>query len=123
MAKTKHISEVLNELYPKHTLTTGEITQAAIEHFTAMGFKCWRNNQIPQRGRKFRGLAGVSDIIGFNTSTSGNGEFFACEVKNTGDTLSAEQKDFLITLNMCGGYGYLAEPDGQGGVKYRIYHG
>lgn len=112
------------------TLTTGEITQEAIRYFTAMGFKVWRNNQIPQRGRHFRGLKGVPDIIGYNLigRTSGIGlypseigKFFACEVKNTGDSLSDEQKEFLRELNKSGGYGYLAEPDGQGGVSYRLY--
>ncbi|MDW0314054.1 MAG: VRR-NUC domain-containing protein [Nitrososphaeraceae archaeon] len=100
-------------------LTTGEITQAAIDHFTNCGFFCWRNNQIPQRGRPFRGLKGVSDIIGFRTYS--DGAFLACEVKNDGDILSQEQKDFLCSVNRAGGYAYLAEPDGNGGIKYRLY--
>lgn len=112
-------------------MTTGEITQAAIKYFTDLGFKVWRNNQIPQRGRPFRGLTGVPDIIGYCVKDNrfmpldpvSVGKFFACEIKNVGDKLSEEQKDFLITLNRCGGFGYLAEPDGQGGIKYRLYHG
>lgn len=105
-------------------LTAGEITNAAIEHFTGHGIECWRNNQIPQRGRPFRGRKGVPDIIGFCSQFHAiPGSFFACEVKTQGDSLSDEQKTFLRDLNRAGGIGYLAEDDGMGGVKYRLYHG
>lgn len=120
MSKTKHISEVIREIFPP--LTAGEITKAALEYFELNGYKCWRNNQIPQRGRPFRGLNGVPDIIGHSTVLHPEpGLFFACEVKTKRDSLSDEQKDFLRELNASGGIGYLAEDDGRGGVKYRLY--
>lgn len=113
-------AEKLKEAY--RTLTAGEITQSALEYFGAKGYKCWRNNQIPQRGRPFRGLKGVPDIIGHSTQFHPEpGSFFACEVKAKGDELSDEQKTFLRELNSAGGFGYLAEDDGMGSVKYRLY--
>ncbi len=103
-------------------LTAGEITKMAIAHFNSIGVKCWRSNQIPQRGRPFRGKLGVSDIIGFDDGTrSDGGSFFACEVKTKSDKLSEDQKKFLIDLNKAGGYGYVCEDDGKGGIKYYLY--
>lgn len=114
-------------------LTAGEITKMAIEHFSSLGFICWRSNQIPQRGRPFRGKLGVSDIIGYslpihskstafmNRGPQHGGEFLAVEVKTLGDKLSEDQKKFLIDLNKAGGFGYLAEDDRKGGIRYYLY--
>jgi hypothetical protein len=104
-------------------LTKGEIREAALKYFKAKGFDCWRNNNTsPTRRRTFIGRYGVSDIIGFdNASYYDGGFFFACEVKTKGDRLSEEQKKFLIDINAAGGFGYVAEDDGKGGIKYYLY--
>jgi hypothetical protein len=101
-------------------LTKGEIREAALKEFRAKKVKCWRNNNTsPTRRRTFIGEYGVSDILGY--MLDGGGEMFACEVKTKGDKLSQYQKDFLISLNKAGGFGYIAEDDGKGGIKYYLY--
>lgn len=107
-------------------LTKGEIREAALKYFSTMGFDCWRNNNTsPTRKRTFIGRYGVSDIIGYQRRkegfTMGFGFFFACEVKTKNDRLSEAQKEFLIKVNGAGGYGYVAEDDRKGGVRYYLY--
>jgi hypothetical protein len=123
-------------------LTAGQITKMALAHFNSIGFICWRSNQIPQRGRPFRGKLGVSDIIGYlvdrGDSVKGlkgghlpmreqintNGfpaAFLAVEIKTQGDRLSNEQRTFLINLNKAGGWGFVCEDDCKGGIRYYLY--
>lgn len=104
-------------------LTKGEITTEALKYFQGMGFDCWRNNNIPVKRRQFIGRLGVPDIIGYSSETCkyDSGIFFSCEVKTENDKLSEEQKKFLVSLNKAGGFGYVAEDDKQGGVKYYLY--
>lgn len=108
-------------------LTKGQIREAALKYFRAIGFKCWRNNNTsPTRRRTFIGEYGVPDIIGYLLPNNQLGikvgsPFFGVEVKTQGDKLSPEQKTFLIDLNKAGGYGYIAIDDGKGGVKYYLY--
>lgn len=118
----------MNELFSgmnvkQKPLTTGEITELALARFDSLGFECWRQNQIPQRGRTFRGKKGLSDIIGIrrNCVAHPGGEFFCCEVKKYGDAIYPEQEDFLIMINQNGGFGYLAEGHKDGSVTYRLY--
>lgn len=100
-------------------LTKGQITKIALEYFQTNGVDCWRNNNTsPTKKRKFIGRYGVSDIIGIMEI---GGEFFACEVKTENDRLSEEQRDFLIRVNKLGGFGYVAEDDKMGGVRYYLY--
>lgn len=110
--------------YP--TLTKGQIREDALKYFRAIGFKCWRNNNTsPTRRRTFIGEYGVSDIIGYQVRREhvdyAAGEMLAVEVKTQGDKLSDHQKKFLIDLNKAGGFGYVAEDDKKGGVKYSLY--
>jgi hypothetical protein len=104
-------------------LTKGQIREAALKQFREMGFYCWRNNNTsPTRRRTFIGEYGVSDIIGYELKRNPyGGTFLAVEVKTRGDRISDEQKKFLIDLNKAGGYGYIAEDDLKGGVKYYLY--
>lgn len=104
-------------------LTKGQITELALIQFRAMGFDCWRNNNIPVKRRQFIGRKGVPDIIGFgkNGILFSPGCFFGAEGKTENDSLSKEQKEFLISLNQAGGYGYVFEDDGKGGIKYYLY--
>lgn len=108
--------------YP--ALTKGEIREAALKHFRAIGFKCWRNNNTsPTRMRTFIGEYGVPDIIGYDNVDKCNtkGCFMAVEVKTRGDKISEHQKKFLIELNKAGGVGFIAEDDCKGGVRYYLY--
>jgi hypothetical protein len=101
-------------------LTKGEIREAALKHFSALGWNCWRNNNTsPTRRRTFIGKYGVPDIIGYLQYVGG--EFLGVEVKTQGDRLSEAQKTFLIDLNKAGGFGYVAEDDKKGGVNYYLY--
>jgi hypothetical protein len=108
-------------------LTKGQIREAALKHFRAIGFKCWRNNNTsPTRRRTFIGEYGVPDIIGYLLPNNQLGikvgsPFFGVEVKTQGDRLSEVQKTFLIDLNKSGGFGYVAEDDKKGGVNYYLY--
>jgi hypothetical protein len=124
-------------------LTKGEIREAALKEFRAMGFFCWRqNNTSPTRRRTFIGEYGVSDIIGYlvdrGDSVKGlkgghlpmreqintNGfpaAFLAVEIKTQGDRLSNEQRTFLINLNKAGGWGFVCEDDCKGGIRYYLY--
>jgi VRR-NUC domain. len=115
-------------------LTKGDIREAALKYFRAAGYKVWRNNNTsPTRRRTFIGEYGVSDIIGYslpihskstvfmNRQPQYGGEFIAVEVKTKGDRLSEAQKKFLADLNKSGGFGYVAEDDGKGGIKYYLY--
>lgn len=104
-------------------LTKGKIREAALKYFKSKGCHCWRNNNTsPTRRRTFIGEYGVSDIIGYELAMpSYGGAFIAVEVKTQGDKLSDAQKKFLIDLNKAGGYGYIAEDDRQGGVRYYLY--
>lgn len=73
-------------------ISTSDITKSAIKELSYRGYEVWRQNQIPVKGRKFIGKRGLSDIIGYRKS---DGKSVYCEVKNTGDSLSDDQKEFL----------------------------
>jgi hypothetical protein len=102
-------------------LTKGEIREKAIEYFRSFGFNCWRNNNIPVKGRTFIGRKGVPDIIGYGNKVGYTGLFFACEVKTKDDVISKEQKEFLIDLNHQGGYGFIATDSGRGSIHCYLY--
>lgn len=74
------------------------LTKSVLDYMTMQGFKVWRQNNIAtfdakiKSYRKFTGLKGVPDVIGYCKST---GVFVAIEVKAGKDKLSPEQKIFL----------------------------
>lgn len=99
-------------------LTAAEITESALIQLKYRGWECWRQNQIPVRGRNFIGKEGLSDIIGFHKFT---GLMLMCEVKTQKDILSANQKALLTQLKLAGGIALLALDDKKGGVIISEY--
>ena len=95
--------------------TAGEITKFAINLLTEMGFYVWRANNIAIPGRKFIGLKGMSDIIGYDQG----GVAVWCEVKTISDKLSQHQIDFLNRATNMGCKCYIAmqDKDGRVGLK------
>ena len=86
-------------------LTSSDITKIARLMLHQRGVYCWRQNQIPVKGRRFVGEPGQSDLIGFNKYT---GQFVACEVKAKGDALSDSQRDFLKMVKAAKGIAVIA---------------
>ena len=56
------------------------------------GYHAWRQNNIAIPNRRFIGLKGVPDIIGFHKTT---GMFLAIEIKRGRDKMSKAQKEFF----------------------------
>lgn len=92
-------------------LTSSTITKIAKLMLTQRGVSCWRQNQIPVKGRTFIGEPGQSDLIGITKAT---GLFVACEVKAIGDKLSDDQKVFLRKIKDANGIALIAF-EGRGG--------
>lgn len=85
-----------------------QLAAYAVKVFTQSGWMCWRQNNVAvcDRGqfRRFVGLKGVSDVIGFHANT---GRFLAVEIKVGRDRLSPEQEHFLQTVERAGGLGLI----------------
>lgn len=85
--------------------TANNLTKSVLDYMTLNGFKVWRQNNIAAfdskiKGyRKFNGLKGVADVIGYCKST---GVFVAVEVKVGKDKLSPEQTLFLADAENAG---------------------
>jgi VRR-NUC domain-containing protein len=84
--------------------TESALVTACLQLLALRGVFAWRNNQgvIPSpdgRYRRFRGLRGVSDIIG----VLADGRFLALEVKLPGGRLTPEQKAFIDAIQSRGG--------------------
>jgi hypothetical protein len=79
-------------------ISSNALTKAAITYFSAKGFECWRNNNLPAYDLKAKAFRknttkkGVSDIIGYNKAT---GQALFVEIKAGKDKLSIEQTQFL----------------------------
>ena len=99
-------------------LTTSQITKIALMMLFARGCSVWRQNNLAAVGRKFTGMYGVPDIIGFHKKT---GVFVGCEIKAKRDRLSEHQKHFLGSLLKAGGLALLAVEDVRGNVILRDY--
>ena len=56
------------------------------------GCKVWRTNNLAVPGRKFIGMKGQPDIIGYHTL---NGRAVWCEVKTVNDKVSEAQEWFM----------------------------
>lgn len=95
-------------------LTKDVIRASAIRELKLRGIFCWPQNRIPLRGRKFIGLVGLSDIIGF---VERSGVFVACEVKTRNDRFSVEQKHFLTSLRLAGGIALVARQSATGHME------
>lgn len=98
--------------------TAGELTEMAGGLLKTRNVFTWRNNQIPQRGRPFRGLLGVSDRIGYHKV---NGLFVACEIKTINDRMSEDQKEFLQGVADAGGWALVYHQEKNGEVKMEEY--
>lgn len=85
-----------------------QLAAYAVKVFTRAGWVAWRQNNVAvcDKGqfRRFVGLRGVSDVIGFHRET---GRFLAIEIKVGRDRLSAEQENFLQSVNRAGGLGLI----------------
>jgi hypothetical protein len=83
-----------------------QLAAYAVKVFTKLGYVCWRQNNVAvcDKGqfRRFVGLRGVSDVIGFHAK---KGRFLAVEIKVGRDRLSPEQEKFLDAVNRAGGVG------------------
>lgn len=89
----------------KKSSPANALTKAALRYLDLNGWKVWRSNQIPAqtkdgRYRRFAGLHGVSDIIGFSRADA---RFLACEIKAGKDRLSQEQCGFRDAVIASGG--------------------
>ena len=88
--------------------TENDVLQSCLEYLTLNGCLAWRSNNTgvydPAKKcfRAFRGLAGVSDILG----CLGDGRLLAVETKRPGGRLSAEQKRFLDAVRERGGLAF-----------------
>jgi hypothetical protein len=85
-----------------------QLAAYAVKVFTRAGYVCWRQNNVAvcDKGqfRRFVGLRGVSDVIGFHAT---KGRFLAVEIKVGRDRLSPEQEQFLNAVNRAGGVGLI----------------
>ena len=83
-----------------------QLAAYAVKVFQQAGWVAWRQNNtaICDKGqfRRFVGLKGVSDVIGFHATT---GRFLACEIKVGRDRLSPDQEQFLSAVVRAGGVG------------------
>ena len=95
--------------------TAGEITKWAIAELTSFGFHVWRANNIAIPGRKFIGMKGMPDIIGYDCG----GVAVWCEVKTANDKLSKHQMNFLDRAMYAGCKCYIATQDKNGNVELK----
>lgn len=73
-------------------ISSNELTKYAITWLNLTGHTVWRQNNIHTPGRKFIGMKGLPDIIGYQNHT---GISVYCEVKKIGDKISDDQFNFL----------------------------
>lgn len=110
------MSIVFNDGYGS-PLTKEFISEQAIYRFSGIAV-LWRNNNVPVRRRKNHIKKGVSDIVGYMRD---GGQYIVIEVKTETDRLSDEQKAFLIDVNKCGGYAYVAQGMKNGSINIYLY--
>ena len=95
-----------------------DVLTACLQYLTCRGVFCWRSNNagvydpVRKRYRAFRGLKGVSDILGIipqQVQVGGEvltqGIFLAVEVKRQGGRASTDQDWFLEKVRELGGIG------------------
>lgn len=81
------------------TPKAGELTKYALAVLSFMGNYVWRQNNHHTPGRKFIGMRGMPDIVGYGL----DGRAVWCEVKTINDRLSEDQITFMnrATNNGC----------------------
>lgn len=89
-------------------LTAGQITKVAMIEMEMRGYFVWRHNNLAVPGRKFAGLKGVSDIMGFEKKT---GLSVFCEVKTKNDKISEYQANFMTRAKKAGCHVFIAMDD------------
>lgn len=89
-------------------LTAGQITTWALAEMERKNCFVWRNNNLSVPGRKFIGMKGVPDIVGF---VKNKGTAAYCEVKTANDKFSEYQINFLNRAKMAGCLCYVATDD------------
>jgi hypothetical protein len=101
------------------TFTESDVLSACLDYLHLRGILAWRTNNTgvfdPTKKvfRTFRGLKGVSDILGIVTqpATLSDGQpiqqgiILAVETKKTGNKPTADQEWFLEEVNRRGGIG------------------
>ena len=95
--------------------TASELTEYALNQLTMMGCIVWRQNNLAVRGRKFIGMKGMPDIIGYDST---NGKAIWCEVKTISDKLSEHQIDFLSDAMYSNCLAFICMQDKEGIVKF-----
>ena len=96
--------------------TASELTEYALNQLTMMGCIVWRQNNLAVRGRKFIGMKGMPDIIGFHRV---GGKAVWCEVKTINDKLSEFQTDFLDFAKLSGCHTFICTQDRDGKVELK----
>jgi hypothetical protein len=89
-------------------LTAGQITTWALAELERRHFFVWRNNNLSVPGRKFIGMKGVPDIVGF---VKNSGLAVYCEVKTVNDKFSEYQTNFLNRAKTAGCICLIASDD------------
>jgi hypothetical protein len=101
------------------TFTESDVVSSCLDYLHLRGILAWRSNNTgifdpsKKRFRAFRGLKGVSDILGIVTQTANladgrtalQGLILAVECKKAGKRPSPEQAWFLEEVNRRGGIG------------------
>lgn len=80
-------------------LTAGQITTWALPELERRHYFVWRNNNLSVPGRRFIGMKGVPDIVGF---VKNGGLAVYCEVKTANDKFSEYQTNFLNRAKTAG---------------------
>ena len=89
-------------------ITASQLTKWAIVVLTAKGFTVWRQNNLAVPGRKFIGLKGVPDVIGYDKE----GRAVYCEVKAGADRLSEAQIHFMDSASKAGCWTFISHDKG-----------
>lgn len=96
-------------------MNESQVIKSILEYLAAKKIMAWRSNNggvyDPTKGvfRIFRGLKGVSDILG---CLRPSGRLLAIECKTDVGVIRPDQEEFLDTINMLGGLGFVARSIG-----------
>lgn len=82
----------------KESIPANQLTKWALVVLTTKGCKVWRQNNLAAPGRKFIGMRGLPDVVGYDAE----GHAVYCEVKAVGDKLSDAQIAFMSDASKAG---------------------